>query len=73
MVMQSCKKAMKSHWLDFPDSHARLDPSFRNGEVFDRNLLDLRIVEEEIVVKSDSIAGKRLSGACLNTVVSLTA
>ncbi|MEZ8734566.1 aspartate:alanine antiporter [Vibrio sp. 10N.261.52.C11] len=48
--------------VGFPDSHARLDPSFRNGkEVFDRNLLDLRIVEEEIVVKSDSIAGKRLS------------
>ncbi|MCZ8488325.1 hypothetical protein O9992_16705 [Vibrio lentus] len=38
--------------VGFPDSHARLDPSFRNGkEVFDRNLLDLRIVEEEIVVK----------------------
>ncbi|MDW2372566.1 TrkA C-terminal domain-containing protein, partial [Vibrio sp. 1078-1] len=48
--------------VGFPDSHARLDPSFRNGkEVFDRNLLDLRIVEEEIVVKSDAIAGKRLS------------
>ncbi|MDN3698201.1 MULTISPECIES: aspartate:alanine antiporter [Vibrio] len=48
--------------VGFPDSHARLDPSFRNGkEVFDRNLLDLRVVEEEIVVKSDSIAGKRLS------------
>ncbi len=48
--------------VGYPDSHARLDPSFRNGkEVFDRNLLDLRIAEEEIVVKSDSIAGKRLS------------
>lgn len=48
--------------VGFPDSHARLDPSFRNGkEVFDRNLLDLRISEEEIVVKSDSIVGKRLS------------
>jgi len=63
--------------VGFPDSHARLDPSFRNGkEVFDRNLLDLRIVEEEIVVKSDSIAGKRLSdlnlseyGCFLNRVV----
>lgn len=63
--------------VGFPDSHARLDPSFRNGkEVFDRNLLDLRIVEEEIVVKNDSIAGKRLSdlnlseyGCFLNRVV----
>ncbi|MCG3721894.1 transporter [Vibrio cincinnatiensis] len=63
--------------VGFPDSHARLDPSFRNGkEVFDRNLLDLRITEEEIVVKSDSIAGKRLSdlnlseyGCFLNRVV----
>ncbi|RNE68350.1 aspartate:alanine antiporter [Vibrio cholerae] len=63
--------------VGFPDSHARLDPSFRNGkEVFDRNLLDLRISEEEIVVKSDSISGKRLSdlnlseyGCFLNRVV----
>ncbi|WPC73092.1 aspartate:alanine antiporter [Vibrio porteresiae] len=63
--------------VGFPDSHARLDPSFRNGkEVFDRNLLDLRISEEEIVVKSDAIAGKRLSelnlseyGCFLNRVV----
>ncbi len=63
--------------VGFPDSHARLDPSFRNGkEVFARNLLDLRISEEEIVVKSDSIAGKRLSdlnlseyGCFLNRVV----
>ncbi len=63
--------------VGYPDSHARLDSSFRNGkEVFDRNLLDLRIVEEEIVVKSDSIAGKRLSainlseyGCFLNRVV----
>ncbi|MGO2509883.1 MAG: aspartate:alanine antiporter [Vibrio hibernica] len=48
--------------VGYPDSHARLDSSFRNGkEVFDRNLLDLRIAEEEIVVKSDSIAGKKLS------------
>ncbi len=63
--------------VGFPDSHARLDPSFRNGkEVFDRNLLDLRIVEEEIVVKSDAMVGKRLSdlnlseyGCFLNRVV----
>ncbi len=63
--------------VGYPDSHARLDMSFRNGkEVFDRNLLDLRIVEEEIVVKSDSIAGKKLSdlnlseyGCFLNRVI----
>ncbi|WGY46653.1 MULTISPECIES: aspartate:alanine antiporter [unclassified Vibrio] len=63
--------------VGFPDSHARLEPSFRNGkEVFDRNLLDLRVVEEEIVVKSDTIASKRLSdlnlsedGCFLNRVV----
>ncbi|KLV10789.1 MULTISPECIES: aspartate:alanine antiporter [Photobacterium] len=63
--------------VGYPDSHARLDPSFRNGkEVFDRDLLDLRIVEEEIVVKNDSIVGKRLSelnlaeyGCFLNRVV----
>ncbi|MFH0265056.1 aspartate:alanine antiporter [Vibrio rumoiensis] len=63
--------------VGYPDSHARLNPSFRNGkEVFDRNLLDLRIAEEEIVVKSDSIAGKKLSdlniaeyGCFLNRVV----
>ncbi|WP_375753792.1 aspartate:alanine antiporter [Vibrio sp. HN007] len=63
--------------VGYPDSHARLDPSFRNGkEVFDRNLLDLRVVEEEIVVKSDSIAGKKLSelnlseyGCFLNRVI----
>ncbi|MGF1686179.1 aspartate:alanine antiporter [Photobacterium japonica] len=63
--------------VGYPDSHARLDPSFRNGkEVFDRDLLDLRIVEEEIVVKNANIAGKRLSelnlseyGCFLNRVV----
>ncbi|WP_434360164.1 aspartate:alanine antiporter [Parasalinivibrio latis] len=63
--------------VGYPDSHARLDPSFRNGkEVFDRDLLDLRIADEEIVVKNDSIVGKRLSdlnlseyGCFLNRVV----
>ena len=63
--------------VGYPDSHARLDPSFRNGkEVFDRNLLDLRIIEEEIVVKSDNIADKPLSdlnlaqhGCFLNCVI----
>lgn len=39
--------------MGYPDAHARLDPSFRNGkEVFDRDLLDMRIVTEEIVVKT---------------------
>ena len=48
--------------VGYPESHARLDPSFRNGkEVFDRNLLDLRIIEEAIVVKNDNVADKRLS------------
>ncbi len=38
--------------VGYPDAHARLDPSFRNGkEVFDRDLLDMRIVTEEVVVK----------------------
>lgn len=63
--------------VGYPDSHARLDPSFRNGkEVFDRDLLDLRVVEEEIVVKNNSTVGKRLSdlnlaeyGCFLNSVV----
>lgn len=63
--------------VGYPDSHARLDPSFRNGkEVFDRDLLDLRVVEEEIVVKNSSTIGKRLSdlnlseyGCFLNSVV----
>ncbi|ATF08648.1 TrkA, Potassium channel-family protein [Candidatus Enterovibrio altilux] len=63
--------------VGYPDSHARLDPFFRNGkEVFDRDLLDLQVVEEEIVVKNGSIIGKRLSdlnlseyGCFLNRVV----
>lgn len=39
--------------VGYPDAHAVLDPSFRNGkEVFDRDLLDMRIVTEEIVVKT---------------------
>ncbi|UJF19989.1 aspartate:alanine antiporter [Vibrio sp. SS-MA-C1-2] len=63
--------------VGYPDSHARLDPSFKNGkEVFDRDLLDLRIVDESIVVKNDNISGKRLSelnlsdyGCFLNRVI----
>ncbi len=48
--------------VGYPDAHARLDPSFRNGkEVFDRDLLDMRIVTEEIVVKNSNAVNKRLS------------
>lgn len=61
----------------YPDSHSRLDPRFRNGkEVFDRDLLDMRIVTEEIVVKSNNVIGKRLAdlrltdhGCFLNRVI----
>ncbi|WP_313159316.1 aspartate-alanine antiporter-like transporter, partial [Mixta calida] len=57
--------------------HARLYPSFRNGkEVFDRDLLDMRIVTEEIVVKNHNAVNKRLShlkltdhGCFLNRVI----
>ncbi len=46
--------------VGYPDAHARLDPSFRNGkEVFDRDLLDMRIVTEEVVVKNHNAVGKR--------------
>ncbi len=63
--------------VGYPDAHARLDPSFRNGkEVFDRDLLDMRIVTEEIVVKNNNAVGKRLSqlkltdhGCFLNRVI----
>ncbi len=68
---------MISRWLGYPDAHARLDPSFRNGkEVFDRDLLDMRIVTEEIVVKNHNAVGRRLSqlkltdhGCFLNRVI----
>ena len=47
--------------VGYPDAHARLDPSFRHGkEVFDRDLLDMRIVTEEIVVKNHNAINKRL-------------
>ncbi|STM96090.1 putative permease [Escherichia coli] len=54
-----------------------LDPSFRNGkEVFDRDLLDMRIVTEEVVVKNHNAVGKRLAqlkltdhGCFLNRVI----
>lgn len=63
--------------VGYPDAHARLDPSFRNGkEVFDRDLLDMRIVTEEIVVKNNNAVNKRLSqlkltdhGCFLNRVI----
>ncbi|VFS69150.1 putative transporter [Raoultella terrigena] len=63
--------------VGYPDAHARLDPSFRNGkEVFDRDLLDMRIVTEEIVVKNHNAVGRRLAqlkltdhGCFLNRVI----
>ncbi|MEA1064596.1 aspartate:alanine antiporter [Erwinia sp. HR93] len=63
--------------VGYPDAHARLDPSFRNGkEVFDRDLLDMRIVTEEIVVKNHNAVGRRLTqlkltdhGCFLNRVI----
>ncbi|QKJ86559.1 transporter [Paramixta manurensis] len=63
--------------VGYPDAHSRLDPSFRNGkEVFDRDLLDMRIVTEEIVVKNHNAVNKRLSklnltdhGCFLNRVI----
>ncbi|WWO99125.1 MAG: aspartate:alanine antiporter [Candidatus Dasytiphilus stammeri] len=63
--------------VGYPEAHARLDPSFRNGkEVFDRDLLDMRIVTEEIVVKNHNVVNKRLSqlkltdhGCFLNHVI----
>ncbi|WP_187488145.1 aspartate:alanine antiporter [Duffyella gerundensis] len=63
--------------VGYPEAHARLDPSFRNGkEVFDRDLLDMRIVTEEIVVKNHNVVNRRLSqlnltdhGCFLNRVI----
>ena len=63
--------------VGYPDAHARLDPSFRNGkEVFDRDLLDRRIVTEEGVVKNHNVVGRRLAqlkltdhGCFLNRVI----
>ncbi len=63
--------------VGYPDAHAGLDPSFRNGkEVFDRDLLDMRIVTEEIVVKNHNAVGRRLAqlkltdhGCFLNRVI----
>ncbi|MGX9080462.1 TrkA C-terminal domain-containing protein, partial [Klebsiella pneumoniae] len=60
-----------------PESHEKLDVNYRNGkEVFDRNLLDLQIVTEEIVVKNDGVVGRHLvelnlteKGCFLNRVV----
>ena len=63
--------------VGYPDAHARLDPSFRNGkEVFDRDLLDMRIVTEEIVVKNHNASRPPLAqlkltdhGCFLNQVI----
>ncbi len=63
--------------VGYPESHEKLDVNYRNGkEVFDRNLLDLQIVTEEIVVKNDSVVGRHLvelnlteKGCFLNRVV----
>lgn len=63
--------------VGYPDAHSRLDASFRNGkEVFDRDLLDMRIINEEIVVKNNNAVNKRLSqlkltdhGCFLNRVI----
>jgi len=63
--------------VGYPDAHSRLDPSFRNGkEVFDRDLLDMRIVNEEIVVKNNNAVNRRLSqlkltdhGCFLNRII----
>lgn len=63
--------------VGYPDAHARLDPSFRHGkEVFDRELLDMRIVTEEVVVKNHNAINKRLGklqltdhGCFLNRVI----
>ncbi len=63
--------------VGYPDAHARLNPNFRDGkEVFERDLLDMRIVTEEIVVKNHNAVSKRLSqlkltdhGCFLNRIV----
>ncbi|MGL5031698.1 MAG: aspartate:alanine antiporter [Aeromonas sp.] len=63
--------------VGYPESHEKLDVNYRNGkEVFERNLLDLQIVTEEIVVKNDSVVGRHLvelnlteKGCFLNRVV----
>ncbi len=48
--------------LGYPESHAKLDPLFRgSSEVFDRDLLDIQIVTEDIVLKNDHCVGKHLS------------
>lgn len=63
--------------LGYPESHEKLDLSYRTGkEVFDRDLLDLQIVTEEIVVKNDNYVGRYLveldltgKGCFLNRIV----
>lgn len=63
--------------VGYPDAHARLDSSFRDGkEVFDRDLLDMQIVTEAVIVKNHNSVGKRLSqlkltdhGCFLNRII----
>ena len=63
--------------VGYPESHEKLDVNYRNGkEVFDRDLLDMRIVTEEIVVKNHNAVGRRLAqlkltdhGCFLNRVI----
>lgn len=74
--MRCCKWAMRLRWSAIR-TRTPLDPSFRNGkEVFDRDLLDMRIVTEEIVVKNHNAVGRRLAqlkltdhGCFLNRVI----
>ncbi|MGL4860814.1 MAG: aspartate:alanine antiporter [Enterobacteriaceae bacterium] len=63
--------------VGYPEDHARLDANFREGkEVFDRDLLNMRIVTEEIVVKNHNVVGKLLGelnlteqGCFLNRII----
>ncbi|WP_108651464.1 aspartate:alanine antiporter [Dongshaea marina] len=63
--------------IGYPESHEKLDLSYRNGkEVFDKDLLDRKIVTEDIVVKHSSVVGRHLrdlrlteQGCFLNSIV----
>ncbi len=75
-AMRYCRWATTSRWWVTGCPRAA-GPSFRNGkEVFDRDLLDMRIVTEEIVVKNHNAVGRRLAqlkltdhGCFLNRVI----
>ena len=48
--------------VGYTESHAMLDPLFREGsEVFDRDLLDMQVTTEEVVLKNNQLIGKHLS------------